>query len=67
MGSCRPTVVLNPTGNKPIDEFAVLIQNIPKIVFSHTLTNVEWENAKLAKGGINERLVVLQETICFVS
>ena len=49
MESYWPTVVKNPTGNKPMDEFAVLMQNIPKIVFSHTLTNVEWENAKLAK------------------
>ena len=44
-----------------MDEFAVLMQNIPKIVFSHTLTNVEWENAKLAKGGIKEEVVELKQ------
>lgn len=59
MESYWPTVVKNPTGNKPIDDFAVLIQNIPKLVFSHTLTNVEWENAKLAKRSIKEEVLDL--------
>jgi dihydrofolate reductase len=61
MESYWPDVVKNPTGNKPIDEFAVLIQNIPKIVFSHTLTSVEWENAKLAKGGLKEEVEELKQ------
>ena len=61
MESYWPSVVKNPTGNKAVDEFAVLIQNIPKIVFSHTLTNVEWENAKLAKGGIKDEVVELKQ------
>jgi dihydrofolate reductase len=61
MESYWPTVVKNPTGNKPMDEFALIIQNIPKIVFSHTLTNVEWENAKLAKGGIKEKVLELKQ------
>jgi dihydrofolate reductase len=34
MESYWPTVVKNPTANKPEDEFAVLIDNISKIVFS---------------------------------
>jgi len=33
MESYWPTVVKNPTGNKPTDEFAVIIDNISKIVF----------------------------------
>ncbi len=37
MASYWPTVVKNPTGNKPMDDFAVLIDNISKIVFSRTL------------------------------
>jgi len=62
MESYWPTVVKSPTGNKPMDEFAVLIQNITKIVFSHTLTDVEWENAKLAKGDLkNEVLELIQK------
>ena len=60
MESYWPNVVKNPTGNKPEDEFAVLIDNISKIVFSHTLKNVDWKNAKLAKGGIKEEVLDLK-------
>ncbi|MGE5457166.1 MAG: dihydrofolate reductase family protein [Methanococcaceae archaeon] len=61
MESYWPTVVKYPTGNKPTDEFAVRIQNIPKIVFSHTLTKVEWENVELAKRGIKEEVLELKQ------
>ena len=61
MESYWPTVVKNPTGKKPTDEFAVLIDNIPKIVFSHTLENVDWKNVKLAKGGIKEEVLELKQ------
>ena len=61
MESYWPTVVKNPTGKKPTDEFAVLIDNIPKIVFSHTLKNVDWKNVKLAKGGIKEEVLELKQ------
>ena len=56
MESYWPTVVKNPTGNKPMDEFAVLIDNISKIVFSRTLKNVDWKNAKMAKKGIKDEV-----------
>jgi len=61
MESFWPAIVKNPTGNKPIDEFAVLIDNISKIVFSHTLKNVSWNNVKLAKGGIKEEVLELKK------
>lgn len=54
-----PTVVKNPTGNKAMDEFAVTIDNISKIVFSHTLKNVEWKNTRLAKRGLKEEVLEL--------
>jgi dihydrofolate reductase len=56
-----PDVVKNPTGNKSIDDFAIKIQNIPKIVFSHTLANVEWENSRLAKAGLEEEVLKLRQ------
>ena len=56
-----PSVVKNPTGNKPTDDFAVLIQNIPKIVFSRTLNTVDWVNTRLAKEGIQEEIAALQQ------
>ena len=61
MESYWPTVVKNPTGNKPTDEFAAIIDNIPKIVFSRTLKNVEWKTATLAKGGIKEEVLELKQ------
>ncbi len=61
MESYWPMIVESPTGNKPTDEFAVIIEGIPKIVFSHTLNNVEWKNVKLAKGGVQEVVEELKQ------
>jgi dihydrofolate reductase len=61
MESYWPTVVENPTGNKPVDEFAVLIDDIPKIVFSRTLKNVGWKNALLKKEIIKEDVLELKQ------
>ena len=60
MESYWPSVVKNPTGNKPEDEFAVLIDNISKIVFSRTLKNVDWKNTKLKKEVIKEEILELK-------
>jgi dihydrofolate reductase len=56
-----PTVVENPTGNKSEDEFAVIVDNISKIVFSNTLKNVGWKNTRLAKGSIKEEVLTLKQ------
>lgn len=61
MESYWPSVVKNPTGNKPEDEFAVLIDNISKIVFSRTLKNVEWKNTTLKKEIIKEEILELKQ------
>jgi len=55
-----PPIVKNPTGNKPMDEFAVLIDNISKIVFSRTLKNVDWKNTKLKKEVNKEEVLELK-------
>jgi len=55
------TVVKNPTGNPATDEFAVIIDKIPKIVFSHTLKNVEWESAKLANRDLEEEVSAMKQ------
>ncbi|HET7003463.1 MAG TPA: dihydrofolate reductase family protein [Puia sp.] len=60
MESAWPSVVQNPTGNKPFDEFAVLIDNISKIVFSHTLKRVAWKNSVLKKEIIQEEIFALK-------
>ena len=56
-----PPIVKNPTGNKAIDEFAVTIDKIPKIVFSRTLQQLEWETASLAKRGLEEEVLQLKQ------
>src|SRR5258707_11023665 len=61
MESYWPSVVKKPTGNKPMDEFAVLIDNISKIVFSRTLQHVDWKNTKLKKEVIKEEILELRQ------
>ena len=61
MESYWPNVVKKPTGNKPIDEFAVLIDNISKIVYSRTLENTGWRNVKLARADIKEEVLDLKQ------
>ena len=56
-----PTVVKNPTGNKSMDDFALTIDKIPKIVFSHTLKNIEWETARLATRNFKEEVEELRQ------
>ena len=62
MESYWPALVKNPTGNKPEDEFAVLIDNISKIVFSRTLKNVSWKNTELKKEIIKEEILELKQS-----
>jgi dihydrofolate reductase len=56
-----PTIVKEPTGNKPTDEFAVLIDNISKIVYSRTLKHVDWKNSELKKEIIKEEILELKK------
>lgn len=56
-----PTVVKNPTGVKATDEFAVIMDNTPKIVFSRTLKNLEWASAGLATRSLEEEAVALKQ------
>jgi dihydrofolate reductase len=56
-----PAVVKNPTGNKPTDDFAVIIENIPKVVFSHTLKEAGWKNATVAKLDLKKEVLELKQ------
>jgi dihydrofolate reductase len=51
----------NPSGEKSMDEFAVAIDRIPKIVFSNTLQNTGWDSAKLANQPIEEVVKELKQ------
>ncbi len=61
MESSWPPIFLNPTGNKPTDEFATIIENISKIVFSNTLKTVDWNNTKLETGNLEEVIMKLKQ------
>lgn len=55
------TVLENPTGNKAMDEFAVAMDEVPKIVFSRTLMNLDWSTARLAERDLKEEVLYLRE------
>jgi len=62
MESYWPSLVKKPSGNKPNDEFAVLIDNVPKIVFSRTLKSVSWKNSELKKEILKEDILELKQS-----
>jgi len=55
------TLVKNPSGEKSMDDFAIAIDKVPKIVFSHKLENTEWDSAKLANQSIEDTVLELKE------
>ncbi len=61
MESYWPSVVKDPTGNEPMDEFAVLIDDISKIVFSRTLKDVDWKNTELKEDLVEEEILELKQ------
>lgn len=56
-----PPIVKNPTGNQAIDEFAVIMDVIPKIVFSRTLKDVDWESAEIATRSFEDEVLALKQ------
>jgi dihydrofolate reductase len=56
------TLLKNPSGEKTMDDFAMAIDKVPKIVFSHTLKNVEWESARLTNRAIEEEVLELKQS-----
>lgn len=56
-----PAVVKNPTGVRATDEFAGVMDKVPKIVFSRTLKKLEWESARLAERELKEEVLALQQ------
>jgi dihydrofolate reductase len=55
------TILANPTGKQSMDDFAVAIDRIQKIVFSHTLSNLNWETATLATNNIEKEVAQLKQ------
>ena len=56
------TVLENPTGDKAMDDFAVAIDNTPKIVFSRTLKNPDWKSARVASQDLEKEVLELKQS-----
>lgn len=50
----------NPSGEPAMNGFAVSIDRIPKIVFSHTLQQMDWKSARLATRSLEEEVAALK-------
>lgn len=61
MESYWPTLVKHPSGNKAEDGFAVLIDDIHKIIYSRTLDSVDWNNSTLKHDIVKEDILQLKQ------
>ncbi len=55
------TILEKPSEEKSMNDFAMAIDKIQKIVFSHTLKNVDWKSAKLANRNLEEEILELKQ------
>jgi len=55
------TVLENPTGNSAMDNFAIAIDQTPKLVFSRTLNAIDWKTASLASQTLEESVITLRQ------
>lgn len=55
------TLLENPSDEKSMNDFAIAIDKIPKIVFSHTLKDVDWDSARLSGQTIEEEVLELRQ------
>jgi dihydrofolate reductase len=56
------TVLENPSEEKSMNDFAHAIDKIPKIVFSNTLKDVDWESARLSDQSLEEVVSELKQS-----
>jgi dihydrofolate reductase len=56
-----PAVAHNPDSSESDKEFSKWLDKIPKIVFSKTLENLEWENARLVRGDVGMEIAILKQ------
>lgn len=55
------TLIINPSGEKSMDDFALTIDRVPKIVYSHTLKDTQWDSAKLSNQPIEKEVFELKQ------
>ena len=51
----------NPSDEKSMNDFAIAIDRIRKIVFSNTIKEVDWKTARLANQGLQETVLELKQ------
>lgn len=56
------TLIKSPSGEKSMDDFAIAIDKIPKIVFSQHLKNTEWDSARLSNRSLEEEVLELKQS-----
>ena len=56
------TFLEKPSEEKSMNDFAIAIDRIPKIVFSNTLNNVEWKSACIANRDLKETVLELRQS-----
>jgi len=56
------TLLENPSEEKSMNDFATAIDKIPKIVFSRTIKNVDWESATIAKRDLKDEVLDLKQS-----
>lgn len=55
------TILENPSEEKSMNDFAIAIDKIPKVVFSHTLNHIDWKSATLAKQNLKTEVLKLKQ------
>lgn len=55
------TLLQNPSGEKSMDDFAISIDKIQKLVFSQTLTDTDWDSAEIANRSLDEEILELKK------
>ena len=55
------TFIVNPSGEQSLDEFAAIMNQIPKVVFSRTLTDTGWDTATLAQRELEQEVRDLKQ------
>ena len=55
------TLLQNPSGEKSMDDFAISIDKVQKLVFSNILKETGWNSAEVAKRPLNEEVLELKQ------
>lgn len=55
------TILQNPSGKKSMDDFAISIDKVPKLVFSSSLKDTNWNTAILSDKPLDEKVLELKK------